>query len=52
MEIAGSKKCKSESLQDSDMVTRACEALTRMSYWLPNLVLPLVQSRFQVSGRL
>ena len=38
-------------VQDRDMVSKACFALASMSPWVPDLVLPLVHSRFLASLR-
>jgi len=36
-------------LQDRDLVSKACYSLARMTHWAPDLVLPLIQERFQVA---
>lgn len=36
-------------VQDNNLAVAACAALSQVAYLAPDLVLPLVQSRFQVS---
>ena len=38
------------NMQDNDVVTKSCHALSSMAWTAPKLILPLVQERFEVGS--